>query len=331
MWLQVVLLALGLALLIKGGEIFVSAAVRIAGFLRMPRVVIGSTLVSLATTTPELMVSIMAGATGEANLAVGNAVGSCICNIGLILGLTAALKHVDVQLGSLRRPLGAMFGFGVLLLLLSLDLHISHWQGLLLIAGGLAYFSYDFVQNARQREPEKVAEARAIAEDVGQAPQRLARFHSRRGSFVQFFAGAVVVIAGSRLLVSSAVQVAGALGIPSILIGLTVVAVGTSLPELITAVSSSRQNASDLAVGNILGANIANLTFILGTAAVLSEVSFSRPAQLYNFLALLALFGLLLWMMLTDRRITRSEGVTLIVFYVFYVSGLVLLAAALKS
>src|SRR5437660_10000435 len=118
MWFQAGILVVGLVLLVKGGELFVAAAVRVAEFSRMPRVVIGSTLVSLATTTPELVVSIMASAQGESGLAVGNAVGSCICNIGLILGLTAALKHVDVHLRALRVPLIGMFVLGTLLFLL---------------------------------------------------------------------------------------------------------------------------------------------------------------------------------------------------------------------
>ena len=114
----------GLVLIVKGGDTFVAAAVRIAEFLRLPPVVIGSTLVSLATTTPELVVSIMSGAKGESGLAVGNAVGSVICNIGLILGVTAAIKHVDVHPRVLRTPLFAMFAAGLVLFIMTLMLNI---------------------------------------------------------------------------------------------------------------------------------------------------------------------------------------------------------------
>src|SRR5512139_1772948 len=126
---QILWLVVGLALLVKGGELFVSAAVRIAEWLRMPRVVIGSTLVSLATTTPELVVSVMAGSKGEPGLAVGNAAGSCICNVGLILGVTAAMRHVDVHLKELRIPLMAMFGCGALLFLMTFNLSLGRTQG----------------------------------------------------------------------------------------------------------------------------------------------------------------------------------------------------------
>ena len=330
--LQILWLLVGLALLVKGGELFVSAAVRIAGFLRMPRVVIGSTLVSLATTTPELVVSLMAGGRGESGLAVGNAVGSCICNIGLILGITAAFRHIEINPRALRIPLIAMFGFGVVLFLMSMDLRLSRWQGAVLILGGLVYFIYDFVHHARDPKAVDVAEAREIRAAVGgSVGGRFGWFHSQTGSGLQFLLGAGIVVAGSWLLVDAAVNLAGALGVPSIIIGLTVVAVGTSLPELVTAVMSSRSNASDLAVGNVLGANIANLTFIVGAAAMMSEVTMRRSTQVVNFTAVLIVFGLLLWMLLNDRRVSRKEGVALLVTYGFYLCALVFLAAVLKQ
>lgn len=325
---QFLWLVIGLALLVKGGELFVSAAVRLAEFLRMPRVVIGSTLVSLATTTPELVVSLMAGSKGESGLAVGNAVGSCICNVGLILGITAAFRQVDVHPRALRIPLLAMFGFGVLLFVMTLDLSLSRWQGAALVLGGLVYFIYDFVHHARDTQPTDVAEACEIEAAVA---GRFRWFQSKAGSGAQFLLGAGIVVVGSRLLVDAAVNLAGAMGIPSIIIGLTVVAVGTSLPELVTAVMSSRSNASDLAVGNVLGANIANLTFIVGAAAMLSDVTLSRATLWVNFPALLAVFGLLLWMLLNDRRVSRKEGAALLVTYSLYLCALVLLTAFLKQ
>ena len=328
MLVDVLILILGLLLIIKGGDWFVAASVRIAELLRMPRVVIGSTLVSLATTTPELMVSVMAGSKGEPGLAVGNAIGSCICNVGLILGIMAALRQVDVHLAALRIPLIALFGFGALLFLMTLNLSLSRWQGAVLVAGGLAYFVYDFVHHARDTKPADVAEASAIGQAVG---GRFPWFQSRTGSIAQFVLGAGVVVIGSRLLVDGAVNLAGALGIPSIIVGLTVVAIGTSLPELVTAVTSSRKNVSDLAVGNVLGANIANLTFIVGVAAMISEVKMRRATQLVNFSAMLAVFSLLLWMLLNDRRVSRKEGVALLVTYSFYLCALVFLAAGLKN
>ncbi|MCS7337833.1 MAG: calcium/sodium antiporter [Verrucomicrobiae bacterium] len=323
--LDAVLLIVGLALVVKGGDLFVSAAVWLADAARVPRVVIGATLVSLATTAPELVVSAMAGFKGVSDLAVGNAVGSCICNIGLIFGLTAALKHVDVHPPALRVPLLAMFGFAVLLFLMVLDMELAQWQGIVLIACGAGYFGYDFIRHARFFRPEEEAEAAELATS---AVARGPAFRGFAGRAVEFVLGAALVVVGSHLLVEAAVEIAVALGVPRMIIGLTVVAVGTSLPELVTAVTSSRKGVSDVAVGNVLGANIANLTLIVGTAAALTQVRLSRVTELFNFPVLLAVFGLMLWMLLTDRRVTRREGAVLLATYGLYLTGLVIVTLA---
>lgn len=319
----------GLFLIVQGGGLFVAAAVRIAEFLKMPRVVIGSTLVSLTTTSPEMVVSVMAGLRGESGLAVGNAVGSCLCNAGLILGVTAAIKHVDVHPRALRTPLIALFACAVLLLIFTLDLRLSRAQGAILLAAGLAYFAWDFWHHFRDRKPEDIAEATAIESEV--SATRWAWLQTRAGTAAQFAVGAAMVLLGSRWLVNGAVTVATALGVPAIFIGLTVVAVGTSLPELVTAITSSRQAVSDLAVGNVLGANIANLTLIVGLAAVIHDVSMDRLTQAFNFPALMVMLGLLLWILLSDRRVTRREGMVLLAAYAVYLVVLIALTAGTKG
>ncbi|MEQ2006666.1 MAG: calcium/sodium antiporter [Limisphaerales bacterium] len=321
-----ILLAFGLVLIIKGGDMFVAAAVRTAEFLRMPRVVIGGTLVSLTTTTPELVVSVMAGLKGESGLAVGNAVGSVICNIGLVLGVTAVLKQVDANPKALLFALLAMFGFGAALFLMTLDLSLSRTQGALLVAGGLGYFVWDFARHWRDRKPLDVAEAVAIDAELSES--RWAWFETKAGTAVQFLVGAAIVVVGSKLLVDGAVGVAARLGVPSIVVGLTVVAIGTSLPELVTAITSSRQSVSDLAVGNVLGANIANLTLIVGTAAILQEVQLDRFTQLFNFPVMLAFMGLVTWMLFSAPRLTRREGIVLLVAYAHFLVVLTVLTLA---
>jgi cation:H+ antiporter len=318
MWIEVVWVVAGLALIIQGGNLFVAAAVRIAEFLRMPRVVVGTTLVSLATTTPELVVSLMSGARGESGLAVGNAVGSCLCNVGLILGVTAVLKTVEVHRKSVAVPLFAMVGLGGLMIGFGMGGVISKWEGWVLIAAGLGYFAVDFRRHWKSRDPVEISEAVAIESEV--APKGQAWFRTRPGTAVQFLAGAGVVVLGSRLLVDGAVHLAGSLGVPALVIGLTIVAVGTSLPELITAITSSRQSVSDLAVGNVIGANIANLTFIVGAAAVFGGVRMDSASQWLNFPALLGMFGLLVWMLWRDPRLTRREGIWLMIAYAAYLA-----------
>lgn len=319
MWMNILWVLAGLALIIQGGNLFVAASVRIAGFLRMPRVVVGTTLVSLATTTPELVVSVMSGVRGESGLAVGNAVGSCLCNIGLILGVTAVLKTVEVHRKAVAVPLFAMVAMGALLIAFGMGGMLSPWEGWVLIAAGLGYFAVDFRRHWKSRDPVEVSEATAIERDVAHTGR--AWFRTRPGTAVQFLLGAGVVVMGSRLLVDGAVQLAGGLGVPALVIGLTIVAVGTSLPELVTAITSSRQSVSDLAVGNVIGANIANLTFIVGTAAVFGGVRIDAMSLWLNFPVLMGMFALLVWMLWRDPRLTRREGVWLMSLYAAYLAA----------
>jgi cation:H+ antiporter len=329
MFLDFTFLVAGLALIFKGGDLFVSAAVRIAEILRMPRVVIGGTLVSLATTSPELVVSVMAGLKGESGLAVGNAVGSCICNIALILGVTAAIQPVDFHPRPLRQPLLGMFFFGVVLFLMTLDLVLQRWQGLVLLLGGAAYFSVSFLRHWQDPKPQDVAEATTMVKEA--VATRWAWFRTKPGTVAQFLIGAAIVVFGSKLLVDAAVNIASALGVPSIVVGLTVVAVGTSLPELITAIASSGKKVSDLSLGNVLGANIANLTIVIGAAASIREVTLDRLTQLFNFPAMLLALLLLWWMLRTSKRMTRREGAILLTYYGAYLAVVVTLTVWQKS
>lgn len=317
-------LVAGLLLIITGGDLFVSAAIRMATLLRLPTVVVGSTLVSLATTTPELVVSITAGLRGEPGLAIGNAVGSCICNIGLILGTTAILKNVEISIATLRIPLVAMGTAGALLLVMTLDLELARWQGALLVVAGTGYFTWDFWRHWHVRDRDDVAEAKAIQKGIVSA--RWPWLETKAGTASQFLLGALVVVIGSRLLVDGAVILASRLGIPTIVIGFTVVAVGTSLPELVTAVSSSRHSVSDLSVGNVLGANIANLTLIVGTAAFIQAVTLDRLTLWFDFPMLLLFSGVVWWRLRTHQKLTRREGIALLIMYALFLAAQVLLA-----
>lgn len=318
----------GLALVVKGGDYFVSASVRLAELLRMPRVVIGSTLVSLATTTPEITVSILSGIKGEPGLAVGNAVGSCICNFGLILGLLAVLKHVDTHPRALRVPLWAMLAAGLLVFGLSFDLRLGSLEGIGLLFLGTSYFVFDFVRHKRSTRPLEIVEATQIEQE---------RVHGRAwarnwwGTIIHFLLGAGLVILGCKLVVDGAVGLAMGLGVPPIVIGLTVVALGTSMPELVTAITSSRRNVSDLAVGNLLGANIANLTLVIGSAAVLHELTMDRMVQLLNFPGLLVVIVLGFVFLVSGQRLTRREGVMLLGYYAVYIGVLIAVTVTLRS
>lgn len=168
MALNLLILAFGLYLLIKGGDLFVGAGVRLAELLRVPRVVIGFTFVSFATTTPELSVSIISGFSDATHVAFGNAVGSCICNIALILGLSAACRQIDLEWRQLRVPLLVMSGFGLLLLGFYLDQQLSRWEGWTLVLAGAAYFAFDLRRDVRSRSPTALPAAHGSRQDGAQ-------------------------------------------------------------------------------------------------------------------------------------------------------------------
>jgi cation:H+ antiporter len=317
-------LLIGLGAIVKGGDLFVSSSVRIAEFMRMPHVVIGSTLVSLATTTPELTVSVVSGIRGESGLAVGNAVGSCICNLGLILGCVAVVREVRVHTSGLRVPYGVMLAMGGLLLAFTWDLTLQPWKGVLLVGVGLVYFAYDFLQHRRLANQVRVRHKAEVMEAVVMGANRW--LETYWGTAVVFLFGALLVVAGSRFLVDAAVSLAGRLGIPALVVGLSVVAIGTSLPELVTALTSARRRVMDLALGNLLGANIANLTLIVGSAASIDEVVLTRREQLFNFPAMLGIMLLAARAATTGGKLTRVEGAMLLACYGAYLAALMLLS-----
>ena len=314
----------GLILIVKGGDWFVGAAIRTATFLRMPRVVSGSTIVSLATTTPELVVSVMAGAQGEPGLALGNAVGSCICNIGLILGVAAIIRTIPLRPADLARPIAVMLAVSLLLFVSTLDLRLGRPTAVFLIAIGIAYFAWDFVYHLRRRDAVVAEEAKTVVES---AQRRFQWLETKTGTACQFVGAAGVVVIGSQLLVTGAVAVALSFGVAPLIIGLTIVAAGTSLPELITAITSSRKAVSELGVGNVLGANIANLTVIVGVAALQQDVTLGRSTHFFHFPVMLALMGLIFWRLARDRRLSRRDGVILLVAYLGYLGAVAIDAA----
>ncbi|MFP4058032.1 MAG: calcium/sodium antiporter [Candidatus Brocadiia bacterium] len=308
------LLAVGMVLVIKGGDLFVTSSVSIAYYARIPQAVIGSTLVSLATTAPELAVSATASFRGNPGLAIGNAVGSAIANIGLILGLLCILRAMSVRARDFRVPSLTMLGAGVLMVVLTLPLRLARASGILLLACGAGYLAADYWRH----RPRPGAMAETVDSSAGPSM-------SLRKSLAVFLIGAAVVVGGSRLLSDNAVKLATAMGVPPMIIGLTLVAFGTSLPELVTAITAARKGVPQLSLGNVVGANILNITLVTGTAATITPLTMSRTTQAYNFPAMVAIFVLLLVLARTGRRLTHKEGWVLLAFYALYLVGLILI------
>jgi cation:H+ antiporter len=241
--------------------------------------------------------------------------------------VVAALKQIEVHPSVLRVPVGVMLGLAAALALLTLDLELSRLQGLALLLAGAAYFAYDFLAHRRDTRRTDVVEASAIERDVVAGHAWLL---TGRGTTVQFLAGAVMVVAGSRLLVDAAVGLATALAVPSLVVGLTMVALGTSLPELVTVAASARRRVSDLGIGNVLGANVANLSLVPGAAAVIAPAGIGRAEQLFNMAALLVVLAVVALLIVRRGRISRRAGAGLLVLYAGYLAGLTMLAATVR-
>ena len=250
-------ICLGFALLYKGGDFLVTGAAGIAKKKNIPPFIVGVTLVAFGTSAPELAVSLRAALGGHGGLAVGNVVGSNICNIALILGLTALIRPPTIQAQVIRFDVPVMIGSSAFLILLLIDGSLSRLDGAALILALLVYLTLA-VKKARE-------EQRAVRQEMRDALSRPSGYTRKRTLLLLI--GLAVLVAGGDLFVRGAVGIAEALEIPSSIIGLSIVALGTSLPELATCISAARKQEADLAVGNIVGSNLFNILCVLGLAA----------------------------------------------------------------
>jgi cation:H+ antiporter len=334
---SVLLLLAGFVLLVGGGEALVRGAASLARTMGMSALVVGLTVVSFATSSPELAVSAGAALSGSPGLAVGNVVGSNIANILLVLGLSALVVPLVVTSRVVRTDIPVMIALSVLALVLALDGTISTVDGVLLLALLVAYVVVTVVRSRRSRtdRPPPAAASDAAPDSGGaggtRAPSRLRATRARSVllDVALVVLGVALLVTGAQLLVRGATQIATTFGVSELVIGLTVVAVGTSLPELATSVIAVRRGEGDLAVGNIVGSNIFNIGAVLGLTAVISPGGIGvDPAAVHFDLPLMVAVALaLLPVAFTGQVIKRWEGALLVTLYVAYVA-FVLLAAA---
>ncbi len=308
------LFLLGLALLVKGGDLFVTSSVSLARLFRIPRMIIGGTLVSLATTLPELLVTATASLQGNPQLAIGNAVGSVIANIGIIVGTTALVSVVWVRRRDFVVSAWVMLGSAILLSVLILDGFVPRWGGIILLISGAMYLVTDLLRNYRLNS------VRQIPGDI-EADKTEQGTGSIRRNFLIFVLGAAMVVGGSRLLVNSSLQIAEYFNLSTLFVGLSLIAIGTSLPELTTAIVSMRKGVVDLSLGNVVGANILGLTWVSGIAATINPFPLAGLGDLLSLLAMLVFIILLLIMGFTQSRISRREGLLLLILYFSYIIG----------
>ena len=302
------LTVVGLVMLCIGGNWLVSGGVAIARKLRISSMVIGMTVVAYGTSTPELAASI-AAVGKHSDVILGNVIGSNIANVGMVIGVAAILVPLAVQKSTLRKEIPVMVGFSILLIGLSLDGQVSQHDGLLLIALLVGFTVYTY-RSARPRGQQGTGKDQ-VQGNVGRRPLAL------------LGVGVVLLYFGAGLTVDNAVLIAENFGISERVIGITVIAIGTSLPELITSVIAIRKGHSDIGVGNILGSNIYNILMIMGVASTIAGVSVA-PEAFYDY-AIMVAFSAALFLGLASGVISRKMGVGLAIAYSAYLaSGLLL-------
>lgn len=309
----VVLLVIGFVFLVKGADAFVEGCSSVAKRFHVPTLIIGMTIVAMGTSLPETAVSITASISGNNTLAVSNAVGSNIFNLMVVVGVCAVLTPLAVQVGILKRDFPLSIACAILLLILgAIDMTLGHVDGVVFIVL-FAFFILYMIRSARNagngaegEEDELLAEAEEMP--VMSVPK----------SLIYIVAGGVAIALGSDWVVDGATTVASAMGISQTLIGLTVVAFGTSLPELATSIVAAKKKEVDMALGNVIGSNIFNILMVLGIASAVSPVAFLTENVID--IVILIIFSAIVWVLAwTKKELNRKEGILMLILYAAYV------------
>ena len=303
--MEIIGLLLGFLLLIKGADAFVDGASALARLLRIPSVIIGLTIVAMGTSAPEASVSITAGLAGSNEIALGNVIGSNIFNSLIVVGLCAIIYAFSTDKDILKRDLPVNIGVSVLLGVLLLDGTLSRLDGCVLLMLMAGYIGMMIHQALKDR----------TAKEEDEAPVSLAK------SLLFIALGLAAVIFGGNLVVDNATILAQKLGMSETFIGLTIVAIGTSLPELVTSLVASRKKESGLALGNAIGSNIFNILFILGMSAVLSPI----PAAAETMIDVVLMSGVAVLMLVfagSKKGFSKLEGILCVALYVMYTAYL---------
>lgn len=318
--MTLLLLAVGLVMLTLGAEWLVRGASSMALRFGVSPLFVGLTIVGFGTSSPEMAASVAASLRGAADIAVGNVVGSNIFNIAAILGLTAVIKPIVVRLAAVRRDLAVAFVAALLpWLAIAFDGTLPRWLGIVFVLGLVAYlvFAYRGDRAAPAPDAELAREELREAHVVPAEPAKKGRPAIDAGLVV---VGLVLLVFGSRLLVDGAIEIARWAGLSERVIGLTIVAAGTSLPELVTSLVATLRGSTDIAVGNVIGSNIFNLLGILGVSAIVrpqavspSMLALDTPVMVLATIALLPI-------MMTGGRISRVEGAILLLGYAAYLA-----------
>ena len=324
MLLAIVAVIVGLAVLVWSADKFVDGAVGVAEFCGMSTLLIGMVVVGFGTSAPELTVSAISASQGNPELALGNAYGSNIANIALILGATALISPILMQRSVLRGDLPILLAVSVLSIILVWDGSVARWNGFLLLIVFTAAMAYSI---RRELKKAKLEKSESLSENDDSAePKKV----SLGKSVFWLVLGLVLLVVSSRALVWGAVEIARALGVSDLLIGLTIVAIGTSLPELASSIAAARKGENDLALGNIIGSNLFNTLAVVGLAAIVSPMDAIEKAVAYRDMPLMIALTVALIVLgfrrKGDGRLNRIAGAILLAVYVGYLALLIVQA-----
>jgi cation:H+ antiporter len=303
-----IFLVLGLVALFIGAEGLIRGSSALALKIGITPLVVGLTVVAFGTSTPELVVSLKAALIGNSSISLGNVVGSNIANIALILGIAAIIRPLDVHANVIRREIPIMIGLSILLIILLIDGELSFIDGLIFVIGIITYNIVNVMMARKEKDAEVDKEFKEGLKTGLGVPI----------SIVMIVGGLGLMILGANYFVNSAIEIAKSIGVSDAIIGLTIVAVGTSLPELITSVVAAYKNESDIAIGNVVGSNIFNILGILGITALVIPLS-SEGISYVDFGVMLLTAIILLPLSKTGFRISRLEGVFLVAGYIIYI------------
>lgn len=324
MILPIVALVAGIAILVWSADKFVDGAVGVAEFCGMSTLLIGMVVVGFGTSAPEMVVSALSALQGNPELALGNAYGSNIANIALILGFTALITPLVVKRSVIKKDLPVLIGVTALAILLVVDGSVSLLNGLTFLAVFFAVMGYNIYSEMKKG---KTAGADKADSDPSAAP---AEKSSLGKSIFWLLLGLILLVVSSKMLVWGAVEIARSLGMSDLLIGLTIVAIGTSLPELASSIAAARKGEDDLAVGNIIGSNLFNTLMVVGIAATLDPMESVESAMITRDMPLMAVLTLSLLVLgfrrKGDGRINRIAGGVLLAVYIGYLALLIVQA-----
>ena len=321
-----ILLVIGFVLLIKGADIFVSGASNISKRLGIPSVIVGLTIVSLGTSAPELAVSAISAIKGNNEIAVGNVLGSNLFNTLVVLGVTTIIMTLTIKKSEVKRDYTINILATTVLLFLTFttilggrDNYISRLDGIVLLIGCISYITYLVLSVKRGKVSSENIQEELAVESVSEI--------SIFKSIIKLIIGIAGIVIGGQVVVDSATNIATSLGMSEKLVGLTIVAIGTSLPELVTSVVAALKGEKDIALGNILGSNIFNILLIIGLSSAISPIAVSNNL-LFEFIFLI-IVTLIIGIMIffnkkEEKNFGKKEGIILVAFYVFYMAYIII-------